>query len=115
MPVHIRINTQHLMHDDARMALRLARKVTKTTLKPMLTPPNPSGYYYAVIDDDRQLKVFLGFLMTASIKFVDRTDSMPQGAIRPKSPTGEASSPAKPIKEMVDELLDTLSGVFKPD
>ena len=115
MSTHIRINTQHLACDDARTALSLARKVTKTQSKPMLTAPNASGYYYVSVADNQQLKVFLGILMTASIKFIDRTDSLPHGAIRPKSSADSSTSSTMPLKEVFDEVLDTLSDVLKSD
>ena len=111
MPTHIRINTQHLSRDHARSALILARQATKTAARPTLSEANASGFYYAVIDDDKQLRVFVGFLMTASIKYEDRTGSLPQGAVRPKSST--AGKPSKPVSDVVGDLLDALSPLFK--
>lgn len=111
----IRINIEHLEHDTARAALRLARNATKTESKPRLSPPNDKGFYYAFVYDERQAKVFVGFLMTASIKFEDRTGLLPRGAGRPSKPSTESpkASSSKPLKEVVDEVLDVVGSLFK--
>src|SRR5689334_18290340 len=108
MPRHIRINNQDLPRQTARAALSVVRKNSGVSAKPVLTSPDNDGFYYAVIDDPKQVRLFKKYLVEQKIPYMDRDSTLPgEGKVVPKAkPRPEEPKPKDIVTEVVEGLTE---------
>ncbi|HEX8390456.1 MAG TPA: hypothetical protein VF597_03480 [Candidatus Saccharimonadales bacterium] len=105
---YIRIKITDLPHETARAALVKALRRSESSDRPTLTKANSQGFYYAVIRDQRQVRLFVGFLKGISVRHHNLSQMVPgDGRIVEPAPTPPAS--ASDYKSLTD-LMDVLFG-----